>query len=408
MTTTFTAPAVDTDPWWSRNGVASATGGVVTLINNTGFTTANLIEVDSTTFDLHTGISIAAEISPTGGADEEMIGIVATSSGYAGLLRSDSTFYGVSVDIYNGQIVTYAGGVGTVLRSGYAGNAANSSTFETWTVTILPISLTQMTIEVLRGATSLGTATVTRPAFGPSRVAIGARTGGAAGIFKVRGVVITDDYVAYTAPSGHDAVEYVTVNVGLQQGAPSADGVGYIDENVGFLRQVSSPDALEYIYENVLLSPPAILFLYHPYAHGTGRSVVIYGTELGSTQAALHSHVFIDPGPDHTTADIELTPASWTDLAASGGSTYDIGDSLRVPVISAAHQQILIDVPDGIVPAEEDGAQSDPIYLVHDLGTTNQAVLTVYPLIPVAPGAADGRASAGGRLRLTAAPLEGA
>lgn len=210
-------PAVDTSSWWQRNNVASATGGVVTLINWAGGSIATLIETDSTTYTTPSvggpPLVLSAELGISGSADEMIFGFLPSTTPAtwnSDILWNAPGFYGVSLDIWNGpSIWCVDNGSGRTQQTW--GIDPRSADFEWWIAVFTAISSTQMTIELRRGATSVRTWTVSKPSYTAMHLAFGARTGGASGLWRVRGVEAAAGASRPLRSPGEDLATYASL-----------------------------------------------------------------------------------------------------------------------------------------------------------------------------------------------------
>lgn len=164
---------------WSRNSVSTYTADEVVLVNGNGDTGSVISSETFTGFD---GQELFFDISIAGGADEIQIGILDAAQPVTSLslgMNGVTGFWGASFDIWAGQVIPVINGTRT---GGVNYSSSTGGSYVTHSVKI-----TGTTMEIRRAGALVHTQTITAPTFSSFRLAVGARTGGVSGTFKVRG-----------------------------------------------------------------------------------------------------------------------------------------------------------------------------------------------------------------------------
>jgi prepilin-type N-terminal cleavage/methylation domain-containing protein len=176
---------------WTRNDISSMTGNEVTLINNEGNKSSSV--VSNSTFSGWDGKTLSADVSLAGSADILTIGILdaamPATTGTSPMLHQSPGFYGVYLNLFaTKQIVVFSNGS---FQGGFNYDPTTSG-YETYKVKYIDDGTT-LTIQVYRGNTLVTSwSNLNKPSFTNFRIAIGARTGGLTGVFKVQGTPQTD------------------------------------------------------------------------------------------------------------------------------------------------------------------------------------------------------------------------
>ena len=175
---------VDNTSYWTHNSVASASGGEVVLINASAGDSATVILTTGDGVSTFPTTTLTAELYLGGSADELQFGLLNESTSSSSItsdgMRGVTGFYGVMLDVFNNEA--------KIVTNGSSGSAVSvdpdtGGVYETWS---LEFGADYMKLYRAAGATLVGNWSFTPPAWSGSKVAFGARTGGASGTFKVR------------------------------------------------------------------------------------------------------------------------------------------------------------------------------------------------------------------------------
>jgi hypothetical protein len=308
---------------WTRQSVASSGSGEVVLVNGGSDSGSTLFSSDTFTWN---NVSIIAPVSIATGADWMDIGILDSSDSTTVANSTPSLpfngitgFYGVRLDVYNNQVSAMIAGTSTS-TVGYAPNTGG--VYETLIVDFIDNGSGSTTITLRRaaGKTKVASWTTTTPNFSVARAALGARSGGVSGVFKVQNTVTR------TIPQ---AVPITT--------APVVSA--YVSNGAVYLTWTSAPNALSYdIYDGTTtVNITSGLASYRTgYTNGTPVTFTISGKNAigngptGSATATPSTEVKLFDFFDRTATppgnpDFGPAPSVQTTMTADGSALRSTG-----------------------------------------------------------------------------------